>query len=210
VSENDSARQHWDDRYAAAASTTSTVWSSDAPHVVLDVSEALQPGTALDVATGDGRTATALAQRGWDVTAVDFSAVGLERARTRPGADHVRWELGDVHTWQPGAPFDLVVVAYLHLHDNEAVLRRISDCVAPGGTFLVVGHDRANPAHGGHGPADPTVLYSQQLFAELLDDRFTVIRNETLSRGTDDSETTDHTGTGIDTVLHARRATDQR
>jgi SAM-dependent methyltransferase len=181
--------------------------------VVLDISEALRPGTALDVATGDGRTATTLAQQGWDVTAVDFSAVGLEQARSRPGAEQVRWELGDVHTWQPEAPFDLVVVAYLHLHDNEAVLRRISDWVAPGGTFLIVGHDHANPAHGGHGPSDPTVLYSQHLFAELLDDRFTVIRNETLSRGPDDSETTDHTGIGIDTVLHARRApraTDQR
>jgi SAM-dependent methyltransferase len=207
VSNDVSARRTWDDRYAAAVGSTGTVWSADAPHVVRDVSEALQPGTALDVATGDGRTATALAQRGWTVTAVDFSAVGLERARTRPGAEEVRWEVGDIHAWTPETTFDLVVVAYLHLYDNATVLRRVSEWVAPGGTFLVIGHDRANPGHGGHGPTDPAVLYSQQLFTEVLDDTFTVIKNEALYRGPDDSETTDHAGTGIDTVLHAQRNT---
>jgi 2-polyprenyl-3-methyl-5-hydroxy-6-metoxy-1,4-benzoquinol methylase len=41
----------------------------------------LAPGRALDLACGEGRNALWLAGKGWQVTAVDFSAVGLEKAR---------------------------------------------------------------------------------------------------------------------------------
>src|SRR5215207_10133931 len=49
------------------------------------------PGkTALDVATGTGDLAIALAQRGAEVTGSDFSEGMLERARRKSAA--VRWE----------------------------------------------------------------------------------------------------------------------
>ena len=41
---------------------------------------ALPAGRAVDLGTGEGRNAIWLAERGWQVTAVDFSAVGLARA----------------------------------------------------------------------------------------------------------------------------------
>ena len=41
----------------------------------------LPPGRAVDLAAGEGRNAVWLASRGWDVTAVDFSRVALERGR---------------------------------------------------------------------------------------------------------------------------------
>jgi 2-polyprenyl-3-methyl-5-hydroxy-6-metoxy-1,4-benzoquinol methylase len=43
--------------------------------------EGLVPGRALDLACGPGRNALWLAERGWRVTAVDFSDVALAEAR---------------------------------------------------------------------------------------------------------------------------------
>ena len=43
----------------------------------------LPPGRALDLACGEGRNARWLAERGWQVTAVDWSAVAVEKGRKR-------------------------------------------------------------------------------------------------------------------------------
>ena len=41
----------------------------------------LPPGRALDLACGEGRNARWLAERGWQVTAMDFSPVAIEKGR---------------------------------------------------------------------------------------------------------------------------------
>ncbi|MGC7995736.1 class I SAM-dependent methyltransferase, partial [Salmonella enterica] len=76
----------WDERYRASAGG---VWASEPPAVVREIAGPLTPGTAIDVATGDGRTALWLATRGWGVTGVDFSAEALAIAADRPGGDAV-------------------------------------------------------------------------------------------------------------------------
>ena len=77
----------WDRRYAAA----DLVWSAGPNAVVAREADDLPPGRALDLASGEGRNAIWLAERGWRVTAVDFSAVATERTRQlaagRLGAD---------------------------------------------------------------------------------------------------------------------------
>lgn len=45
----------------------------------------LEPGTALDVGCGEGADAIWLAHQGWKVTALDPSAVALDRAATAAG-----------------------------------------------------------------------------------------------------------------------------
>ncbi|HEX7162746.1 MAG TPA: class I SAM-dependent methyltransferase [Trebonia sp.] len=85
---------------------------------VEDELASLAPGRAVDLGSGEGRNAIWLAERGWRVTAVDFSAADLARA-ARLAAERgasVDWVQADLPTWEP-APggYDLVLIAYLHL-----------------------------------------------------------------------------------------------
>ena len=71
-------QQHWDERYR----------QGEHPHdPPLDFIERLLPPgdgrQALDLACGAGRHAALMAQRGWQVTAVDWSSAALEIVRAR-------------------------------------------------------------------------------------------------------------------------------
>jgi SAM-dependent methyltransferase len=193
----------WDERYRASAGG---VWAAEPPAVVREITGALTPGTAIDVATGDGRTAVWLAARGWTCTGVDFSAEALALAAARPGADAVTWVHADVRTWVPVASVDLVVSCYLHLRDSAAAIARVAEWVTPGGTLVVIGHDVDNIAAGGHGPSDPAILYTPDLLRGALDDRFRIARCEQIVRESDDVELRGgHAAAAIDTLLHAVR-----
>jgi SAM-dependent methyltransferase len=130
---------------------------------VEEICSPLTPGTALDLGAGEGRHAVWLAGRGWSVTAVDFSAVGLDKGRAgaqRAGLD-VDWVVADVRTWEPapGTTYDLVLAAYLHLGDD--VLARTRALIATGGRLVVVGHAKRNLVDGVGGPQDPALLHDE-------------------------------------------------
>ena len=160
----------WDARYAAAPGL---VWTDRPNRFVVQELDGMKPGRALDLAAGEGRNATWLAERGWRVTAVDFSSVAVERGR-RLAADRgveVDWQVADLCEYLPPAgSFDLVLIAYLHLpaDDLAGVLHRARAALAPRGTLLVVGHDLANLTAGVGGPQDPALLHTPQaVVAEL-------------------------------------------
>lgn len=158
----------WDARYREAqGGTDARLWSAQPPRIVADTVSAWTPGRALDLATGDGRTAIWLATQGWSVTGVDFSAEAIELARTH-AADQgarVNWLVADAVSWAPEDRFDLVTILYLHLPEADLlrVLTRAAGWVAPGGHLLVLGHDRANIGTGAPGPTNPDVLYTPEL-----------------------------------------------
>ena len=178
----------WDERYAA----TDLVWSAGPNQFVESELADLRPGRAVDLAAGEGRNALWLAERGWQVTAVDFSLVGLDKgrqalARHPRGRDlHVEWVQADVLDYDPGpVGFDLSLVAYLQLVAEErgTALRRAFAMLAPGGTLLVVGHDTSNLTEGTGGPTDPAVLFTaEEVLGDLDGERFEVVRAERVSR----------------------------
>ena len=156
----------WDARYAAV----DRVWSAGPNVFVEEHCAVLPPGRALDVAGGEGRNALWLADRGWEATVADFSAVALQRAahlwdqrEERVGRLHVRQvdvlaePLGD-------QSYDLVVVCYLQIpaEGRRTAHASAAAAVAPGGTLLVVAHHTDNLVEGVGGPQDPAVLFSEQ------------------------------------------------
>jgi len=146
----------WDERYAAAE----LVWSAEPNQFVAVECADLPPGRAVDLAAGEGRNAIWLARRGWQVTALDFSRVALDKGRRLAGDTVVDWVHADATTWSSPEPVDLVVVAYLQLPagGRRAAIRAAYDALRPGGTLLWVAHDSTNLAEGTGGPQDPSVL----------------------------------------------------
>lgn len=158
----------WNQRYAGQ----DLVWGGEPNTFVADVFGDLVPGRILNVAAGEGRNAIWLAGRGWRVTAIDFSAVAVDKGRRVADKRDLRidWLVADVRDYEPKEAFDAVLVCYLHIapDDRRVVLAQAANAVAPGGMILVVGHDLANLADGIGGPQDPAVLYTPEgISAEL-------------------------------------------
>jgi SAM-dependent methyltransferase len=165
------AREDWNARYSARE----LLWSAEPNRLFASEAECLEPGRALDVACGEGRNAVWLAERGWRVTAVDFSDVALAKAARLAAsrAVEVDWVLADVLQYEPERrAFDLVAVLYLQLPHEELVrvLRTAAEAVGPGGTLLVLGHDATNLTEGHGGPRDPAVLYTPEDVAAEIGD----------------------------------------
>jgi SAM-dependent methyltransferase len=187
----------WDARYAEQP----LVWSAGPNACFADVVQGYEPGTALDVACGEGRNALWLAGRGWQVRALDFSAVAIDKGRKRSAAERldIAWEVADVRSAELGSKaYDLTFVLFLHLPgpENRDVLTRAAASVRPGGHLVVLGHDRDNIEHGVGGPQDPGRLYTTDLLASCaagLD----IARCEQVLRHVED------TGDAIDTLLVA-------
>jgi demethylmenaquinone methyltransferase / 2-methoxy-6-polyprenyl-1,4-benzoquinol methylase len=98
------------------------------------------PGTrALDVATGTGDLAIALARRGGEVVGSDFSEGMLQRARAKSGA--VRWEQANalVLPYEDNA-FDAATVGFgaRNFSDLERGLAEMTRVVKPGGRVVIL------------------------------------------------------------------------
>ncbi|MEV6277284.1 class I SAM-dependent methyltransferase [Nocardia sp. NPDC051832] len=181
----------WDARYAQSE----LVWgappnSTVVEHVYgLERAIILRPETpggalpehprALDLACGEGRNTLWLATHGWQVDAIDYSQVGIDKGRTvatrlsRSVRSRISWHCADV-TDLAGAgiagPYELVLMVFLHLPaaQRREVVRRAANLLAPEGTLLVLGHDSSNLTEGYGGPQDPSILFTPEDIAADL------------------------------------------
>ena len=201
--------QQWDERYSGEE----LVWTSTPNQFLVAEVVGLPVGQAMDLACGEGRNSIWLAEQGWQVTGVDFSAVGLAKARRFAdlGDVKVAWIESSVEDWAPPpGGFDLVAVLYLQLPQpaRAAALAVAASAVAPGGTLLVVAHDQDNLTRGYGGPPNADVLYEvSDVTSVAVAAGLDVERAERAVRAVD---TDDGPREAIDTVVRARRAVDGR
>ena len=201
-------QEFWDERYRSKPA----LWSGRPnPQLVAD-GAGLAPGRALDVGCGEGADAVWLAERGWQVTAVDVSAVALERAAAHAAAvgavvaARISWQRVDLFDWAPAeGAFDLVSAQFMHLprEQREPMERRIAAAVAPGGTLLIVGHHPSDLGTTIPRPTFPELFFTAEEIAAALDPAGWTISAESRPRTAKDpdgQEVTIH-----DTVLRALR-----
>jgi SAM-dependent methyltransferase len=155
----------WDQRYRA----TDHLWSVEPNMFVADRLGPLPARSGLDLASGEGRNAIWLAELGWAMTAIDFSPVAIEKGRSRSG--RVEFQVADVRTWEAPHDYGLVLIAYLHLAEEElaAVVDRASRWLEGGGELFMIGHDRVNIEEGHGGPQDPEILWDLDVIKGWLD-----------------------------------------
>lgn len=200
-------QEFWDNRYSSAG----RLWSGQPNAVFAAQAADLPPGEALDAGCGEGADAIWLARRGWTVTAVDVSAVALERgasAAEAAGPDiagRITWQREDLRAWGPEADrYDLVSAQFMHFPkaDLEVMHRRLAAAVRPGGTLLMVAHhpDDLHAARNGH----PDLFwYAEDIAASLEPGQWEVRVAEESGRSA-----IDHDGQPVtvrDTVLRAAR-----
>jgi SAM-dependent methyltransferase len=89
-------------------------WEFDStPRQLVEVADQLPPGRALELGCGTGRQAVELAQRGWDVTGLDYVRRAIEESRSRAetAGVGVRFLVGDairLDDVELGVGFDLI------------------------------------------------------------------------------------------------------
>jgi SAM-dependent methyltransferase len=148
--------------------------------------ETFPEGRALDVATGTGRNAVFLAERGYEVDAIDRSHEGLriarENARERGVADRTEWIQTDVpsHAF-PEEAYDVITISYYRAVDR---FPDIKEALAPGGVLYVEHHLRSTDEAAAGPSSDRYRFASNELLHACLD--LTVIHYQETSDVRDD------------------------
>jgi SAM-dependent methyltransferase len=151
----------WDQRYSAAE----LIYGSQPNDFLAAHVDAIPPGPVLDLGCGEGRNAVFLAERGYAVTAVDQSAVGLRKAQqlaaqrgvsiTTVQADLTQFVIRPGH-WAG------IVSIFCHL--PSALRRSLYPSVVQGlradGVVLLEAYTPAQVGRGTGGPSDPDWMLS--------------------------------------------------
>ncbi|HEX4363086.1 MAG TPA: class I SAM-dependent methyltransferase [Solirubrobacteraceae bacterium] len=200
-------RDSWERRWSDALRDGAHAVAQRPPnaHLLAETAD-LRPGVALDAGAGHGAETLWLAERGWRVTAVDFSATALAHAQAnaeRIGADtaeRIEWIEADLGTWAPPPRrYDLIISLYVHVAGSvEGFAHRLAAGVALGGTLVLVGHRPVDPSTGAPTPAAGQVQISVEDAVAALDPaQWDVLTAEERPRQAG--------GTGVDAVIRARR-----
>jgi SAM-dependent methyltransferase len=138
--------------------------------LLVDTIRNVKPGTALDVAMGQGRNALYLASRRWKVTGVDLSDEGVRAAREAAEARHLAIDAvnADLETYDFGvAKWDLVTMLYAP--EKPSWIERAKKSMKSGALFVLEIFHREGPEGDG---------FATGQLAALFNDGFEVLRDE--------------------------------
>ncbi len=125
-------RRKWDSRYGSRP-----IYDVPGPRAwLVDHSDMLTSGRALDIACGTGRNSLFVAQQGYTVDAIDISAEALSRLRKKASMLDVPVNpiLADLDTFPlPKSRYDLVMVFYFL---SRPLFPAIVDALKPGGVLI--------------------------------------------------------------------------
>ncbi|GAA1525516.1 class I SAM-dependent methyltransferase [Kribbella lupini] len=179
------AETFWDNLYDERET-----WGDRVNPLLVETAEPLPAGAALDLGCGAGGDSLWLAQRGWQVTAVDISGTAVEKVGALELVDGRQGSITAVRhdlsrTFPPGT-FDLVSAQYLQTpfdFPRSAVLRKAARALRPGGLLLVVDHGSIAPWSWNQDP-DAHFTPPSEIAAELeLDpEQYAVLRADSPQR----------------------------
>jgi cyclopropane fatty-acyl-phospholipid synthase-like methyltransferase len=133
-------------------------------------------GSALSVADGEGRNGVWLAEQGLDVTTIDFSPAGVEKARTLAAERGVklRAELADVTTWQwPSEAYDVIAGIFIQFvtpAERERLFAGMKRALKRGGLLILQGYRPEQLKYRTGGPQNAEQLYTRGLLQSAFGD----------------------------------------
>src|SRR5882672_2617084 len=131
----------WDKRYRSGQRAAEDI--DAAPTALLvETAERLPPGKALDLACGSGRNAIWLAERGWNVTAVDGSPAAIEILRNRASERGiaVNTKVANLEKFEykiEPASWNLIAICY---YLQRGLFDPAKQGVVPGGVLISIAH----------------------------------------------------------------------
>lgn len=164
----------WDDRY----SEEGYAYGKGPNDFIRDHVDVLKPGgRVLCLASGEGRNAVFLATKGFRVTAVDLSRVGLDKTRALAREHDVEVETihADLSTFDPGdGVWDGVTSVFAHFPPpiRSPLHARVVKSLKPGGVLLLEAYTPRHaelPGRGGPPPHAAASFMSASALNEELD-----------------------------------------
>lgn len=160
----------WDQRFAA----DDYVFGTEPAKALLKLETYLVPGgKTLVVADGEGRNSVYLASKGFDVTATDYSEVGLSKARrlAQERNVYVHYVMEDIfeRDWS-SEQYDNVVALFIQFvppSHMTKVLSGLATALKPNGTLLVHGYTPKQVEFGTGGPPNPEHMYTGAMLRDV-------------------------------------------
>ena len=144
------------------------------PNAFLAANEQLlRPGsTLLMLGEGEGRTACYLALKGYKVTALDASDVGLEKTRAlaKEAGTKVETIHADLSRWKSDKDYDGVLTSFLHLPEplrSEAFSHAL-DILKSGSYFMGEFFSQKQLSRDSGGPKMPELLYTLESVEKIF------------------------------------------
>ncbi len=128
-------RKNWEQRYSShdykpreKPSDLLTQWIDRLP-----------PGKALDLACGTGRNSIFLAEKGYEVTAIDISPAAIEMAKNkaREKALKINWIAADLEKYKISGQYDIILSFF---YVNKKMVPNIIKSLNTGGILIFVSH----------------------------------------------------------------------
>jgi SAM-dependent methyltransferase len=161
----------WDERYAG----DSFYYGTEANDFLMAQAHLLPPkARVLCLAEGEGRNAVYLAGLGHRVTAVDGSAVGLEKAKrfAQERGVSLQTVVADLAEFAIGeAQWDAVVSVWCHLPEplRRQVHAGVIQGLAPGGVLILEAYHPRQIGRGTGGPPTPLLMMTLEALRSELD-----------------------------------------
>lgn len=161
-------KEFWEERYSEEGFAYGTI----ANEFLMSQQHRFKPGMkCLAVGDGEGRNGVWLAGQGLDVLSVDYSSVGMAKARQLAASRNVplKTECVDLTQWQwPVNEFDLVVAIFIHFSPElrPALHRNMLAALTPGGVIILEAYEKGQLQYKTGGPPVEEMLYSEAILKE--------------------------------------------
>ena len=113
---------------------------------------------------GEGRNAIFFAKKGYEVTALDASDIGLSKLQQRATEENLNIHTLclDLNEWDTSHKYDVIVASYLHMHkeDRISLFEKIEESLNDDGYFIGEFFSTKQINYSSGGPRDEDLLYT--------------------------------------------------
>ncbi len=155
--------EFWDKRYSAGDYS----YGTEPNRYFKERLDLLLPGKLLLPGEGEGRNAVYAAKRGWQVTAVDLSSKGKEKALRLAAENGVEldYHVTPIELFDfPASEFDAAALVFAHFpaETRTMIHRSIVNSIKKGGSLIIEAFSKKQINNNSGGPKELSMLYDPE------------------------------------------------